>query len=244
MSTSVQSESLGHLPEGPWAFDESVAGCFDDMLLRSIPQFAVMRQACTDLARAFRTMHSDVVDIGCSLGGAIAPLVHEEAWKANRFVGLEVSGPMLERARQRFAQSIEQGKVDLRPWDLRDGYPADLHASVTFSILTVQFTPIEHRLRLLDDIYRSTLPGGVLLFVEKLLGASATIDRVMVERYYAFKEESGYTREEIERKRLSLEGVLVPMPARFNEELLRSVGFRQVDCFWRWFNFAGWLAIK
>ena len=59
-----------------------------------------------------------------------------------------------------------------------------------------------------------------------------------------FSYENGYSAEEIERKRLSLEGVLVPVTARMNEDLLRSAGFDQVDCFWRWANFAGWLAIR
>ena len=52
------------------------------------------------------------------------------------------------------------------------------------------------------------------------------------------------TREEINRKRFALEGVLVPVTARWNEELLNGAGFRQVDSIWRWMNFAGWVAIK
>jgi tRNA (cmo5U34)-methyltransferase len=78
----------------------------------------------------------------------------------------------------------------------------------------------------------------------EVIGASAGLDRNFVNLYYDFKQASGYTREEIERKRLSLEGVLVPVTARWNEELLRTAGFRHVDCFWRWMNFAGWIAVK
>jgi tRNA (cmo5U34)-methyltransferase len=48
----------------------------------------------------------------------------------------------------------------------------------------------------------------------------------------------------IDRKRLSFEGVLVTVTARSNKELLRSVGFTQVDCFWHWMNFAGWVAVR
>ncbi|GAB7188362.1 hypothetical protein ATKI12_8193 [Kitasatospora sp. Ki12] len=29
-----------------------------------------------------------------------------------------------------------------------------------------------------------------------------------------------------------------------NVELLGQAGFQRVDCFWRWMNFAGWIAVK
>jgi tRNA (cmo5U34)-methyltransferase len=53
-----------------------------------------------------------------------------------------------------------------------------------------------------------------------------------------------YSQDEIARKALSLEGVLVPITAKANRDLLKGAGFARVDCFWRWCNFAGWLAIK
>ena len=77
-----------------------------------------------------------------------------------------------------------------------------------------------------------------------MLGDSADIDNLMTKIYYDFKRSNGYTEDQIQRKRLSLEGVLVPVTAKWNEELLRMAGFRQVDCFYRWQNFAGWMAIK
>ena len=44
------STSVGHMPGEKWAFDEAVAGCFDDMLARSIPQYDVMRDAVARIA--------------------------------------------------------------------------------------------------------------------------------------------------------------------------------------------------
>jgi DUF1680 family protein len=31
---------------------------------------------------------------------------------------------------------------------------------------------------------------------------------------------------------------------KWNEDMLKTAGFRKVDCFWRYLNFAGWIAIK
>jgi tRNA (cmo5U34)-methyltransferase len=224
-----------------WQFDGSVTEVFDNMLVRSIPQYDVMRQAVFDLGASFVTPDTAVVDLGCSRGEALAPFV--ERFTANRFVGVEVSEPMLDAVRARFARQIAAGTVDIRKLDLRTDYPRD-RASLTLAVLTIQFTPIEYRQRIVRTIFEHTVPGGAFIFVEKILGSTALVDELFVARYYDMKARNGSTTEQIERKRLALEGVLVPVTARWNEDLLRDAGFRQVECFWRWFNFAGWIGIK
>lgn len=238
----MSPSSLDHVPEpgARWAFDEGVTACFDDMLRRSIPQYEVMRAAVADLAVYYAQPGTDVVDLGCSRGEAMAPLVRRLAGEDMRFLGVEVSPPMREAARERFAR---EGNVELLATDLREGYPA-CRASVTLCVLTLQFTPIEHRQRILRDAYARTVPGGALVLVEKVLGASAGIDAAEVALYYDLKRANGYPQASIDQKRRSLEGVLVPVTARWNEELLRGAGFAEVDGFWRWMNFAGWVAVK
>jgi tRNA (cmo5U34)-methyltransferase len=230
------------MPAGPWAFDADVAACFDDMLARSIPQYDVMRRTCFDLGRRFVRPKSDIVDLGCARGEALEPFIRQFGCH-NRFVGVDVSGPMLDAARRRYRCHVDNGTVEIRDEDLRRGYPP-VRASLTLCVLTLQFTPIEYRHRIVREIYKATIPGGALVLVEKVLGASADLDAAMVDLHHAMKAENGYPPEAIARKRLSLEGVLVPVTARWDEELLRAAGFGQVDCFWRWSNFAGWLAIR
>ncbi len=156
---------------------------------------------------------------------------------------IEVSEPMIQAARKRFEGYITCGVVDIRRMDLRNAYPPE-KASVTLAILSLQFIPIEYRQKILRSIYRHTIPGGALIVVEKVLGNSAEIDETMVNLYYQLKRDNGYSQDSIDRKRMSLEGVLVPVTARMNEELIQSAGFIRIDCFWRWMNFAGWLAVK
>lgn len=229
-------------PEGAWTFDAEVTAAFDDMLRRSIPQYDVMRQAVFDLGCRYVQRSTDIVDLGCSRGEAFAPFI-DKFGVSNRYIGIEVSEPMLVAARERFSGLIKTGYVDIRNFDLRTGYPP-VKASLTLSVLTLQFTPIEYRHRILRDIFKSTAAGGALILVEKVIGNDADIDARMVDLYYQMKGENGYSQESIDRKRHSLEGVLVPVTAAWNEDLMRQAGFAHVDCFWRWMNFAGWLAIK
>jgi tRNA (cmo5U34)-methyltransferase len=233
--------SLGHLPGQRWAFDESVTHVFDDMLERSIPQYHEMRRLCFDVGSLFVQPQTEIVDLGCSRGEALVPFM-ERYGANNRYLGLDVSEPMLDAARQRFA-SWPESIVRIRSFDLRTGFPS-CDASLILSALTLMFIPINYRQRIVQDAYDALRPDGALIVVEKVLGSSAQTDRLMVNRYHRMKAENGYSSGEIERKRLALEGVQVPVTAAWNEDLLHAAGFRRVECFWRWMNFAAWVGVK
>lgn len=224
------------LASGRWEFDAEVTAVFDDMLARSIPDYWGMRRTTTELATRFAQPGTAVVDLGCSRGASLRPVI-EAVGVACTYVGVEVSEPMRAAAEKCVPEATI---LDL---DLRDEYPA-APASVTLAVLTLQFVPIEYRQRIISDAYRQTVDGGCLLLVEKVLGADAYTDRILVETYLLRKGENGYTPEQIAAKRRSLEGVLVPVTAQWNVDLLSNAGFRSIDCYWRHLNFAAWIAVK
>lgn len=238
----MSEPSLGHVPAGErWEFDAEVVRVFDDMLERSIPQYQAMRASVSAIAAAhFGPFGGRLLDLGCSRGAAMAAV--REIRKDATLVGLEVSPPMLEAARERFAGDE---RADVLEHDLRVVLPPELQRfDVVLSVLTLQFVPLEHRQRVVRDAYRALVPGGVFIVVEKILGASADLNELFIDLYLEEKRRAGYSQEEIDRKKAALEGVLVPVTARWNEELLAGAGFSQVDCFWRWMNFAGWIAVR
>ena len=228
------------MPDGKWQFGEEETRVFDDMLTRSIPQYSVMREACFDVACSFVRKGTDIVDLGCSRGEAIYELL-QKFQTENQFVGVEISQPMLAALRRRFAPWINCGTVRICEMDLRGDFPP-CRASVIQSVLTLQFTPTNYRPAILQRVYDHLLPGGAFILVEKLLGGSARINELMVDTYHALKAEHGYSQDQIERKQLALEGVLVPVDAHTNEHWLERTGFKQFDCFWRWMTFAAWVA--
>ena len=242
MTTLAHSRAPAVPEPQRWTFDAAVAACYADMLARSIPQYHVMREAVTNLTQRFARPHTTVLDLGCSTGGALAPII-EQVGANNAYLGVDMSEPMLLAARQHLAAPIASGICAVEDCDLRHAYP-DVQASVTLAILTLQFIPLEYRQQLVQRMYAHTLPGGACIIVEKVLGSSAAIDDLMVETYYAMKSANLYSQDDIQQKRAALEGVLVPLTAHWNEDLLRAAGFRQIDCFWRWMNFTGWVAIK
>lgn len=235
--TETRDETV---PTGRWTFDDEVTEAFDDMLERSIPAYTEMRRLVTELAVDRYDHENDVIDLGCSRGEALARILAELPHARSRFIGVEISEPMAEAARDRFSAD---DRVRILRSDLRKGLGNMLRPCVTLAVLTLQFVPIEHRQRLVQTVYDQTTDGGAFVVVEKILGATAELDDLFVRRYLEMKRQHGYTEEQIDRKRLALEGVLVPVTADWNRDLLARAGW-SVDGFWRHLNFAGWIGVK
>ena len=144
-------------------------------------------------------------------------------------------------AQKRFKDS--KSRVEIIDMDLRINFPRD-PTSVVLSVLTLQFIPIEYRQKIVKQVYDCLIPGGAFILVEKVLGSDAVINEILVKEYYDLKGKNGYTEEQINTKRRALEGILVPVTSKWNEEILAKSGFQSVDSFWRNLNFVGWVAIK
>lgn len=220
-----------------WSFDSEVTSCFDDMLVRSIPDYYTMRYLVGEIGKKQITSKDDViVDLGCSTGGSIAPF----AELGNEIHGIEISEPMFNECTERF-KCYPQIKISRQ--NIVDDFPK-IKARLIMSILTIQFTPIEERWRIIKNIYDNLEKDGCFIFVEKVLATSAESDELFTEVYYDMKRKNKYSEEQIQNKRKSLSGVLVPVSANENRNFLQETGFKRIECFWRCLNFAGWIAYK
>src|SRR4051812_45320681 len=110
------------MPNGRWTFDAEVTEAFDDMLARSIPNYYDMRRLVTEaavwhVARARSEGRSPlVVDLGCSRGAALQPVVDRLEDRAS-YVACDVSDPMLDACRTRFDRWRQAGVFDVRRHD-------------------------------------------------------------------------------------------------------------------------------
>lgn len=227
--------------EGDWEFNEDVADAFDDMLQRSIPQYDVMRDAVLDVATELAPRRTELsfLDLGTSRGEVLDRFVRRFGARG-RYVGVEISEPMAAIAERRQADVFN---VEIRRDDLREGLPYGETFDVVTAVLTLCFIPVEHRQRLLWDVYRAMPSDGVLIVVEKTTAPSPEIEAAYTTWYRKLKHGNGYSTESIERKAAALEGVLVPVSTAMTEELLHGAGFSLVETFWRWGPFVGWVAL-
>ena len=228
------------IPEGTWEFDNEVASVFPDMLKRSIPDLDGMRELIQHMvSQYFIDDEIIVTDIGCSDGQQIELMLAKTSkWK---FAGVDVSSPMVDKAKAKFEGN---SRVEILEGDIRDVADILPMSDVVLVVLTMQFIPVEYRQLLMKKIYNHMVPSGILIFVEKTLGPTPLISEWMIDAYHNWKIQNGYSQEQVDAKRKSLEHALVPYTVQQNEALLKSCGFSDYEIFWKYMNFCGWVAVR
>ena len=224
-----------------FSFNAETAEVFEDMLDRSVPGYREIQRMICELASDFAVDGTNVYDLGCSTGTTIRNL--DAIPQQVRLVGVDSSQAMLDKASHAFSASALRHPYSLVCRNLNEGAQV-AEASVVVMSLTLQFVRPLHRERVLRDIHGGLHDDGCLILVEKVLGEESLLNRLFIQHYHEFKQRNGYSEIEIARKREALENVLLPYRLKENEEMLRQVGFRGVDVFFKWYNFAGVLALK
>lgn len=229
-----------------FAFDERVAGVFDDMVARSVPFYHEIQRLQADLIMDFLPEKAGVVcDLGCSTGTTLDYLTRHPHCPADaHFIGLDNSAPMLAKAADKLSAQMATGQVSLRLGDLAKlaGLPA---CHVLILNWALQFVRPIDREGLLKTLFQTLEPGGILLLSEKILAKDPLLNRLYINHYLQFKKaRSGYTDTENQRKREALENVLIPYRLDENMALLERAGFRHCDSYFQWFNFVCIIAVK
>lgn len=223
-------------------FGANVASVFDDMVNRSVPYYGEMQRMMAELAADHAREGSDVYDLGCSTGTTMVGM-NTLVNPGIRFVGIDDSAEMLDKCRSKLTELGFTRPFDLRCADLNQGVQIE-NASVVVLCLTLQFVRPIYRERLIKDIYKGLNPGGALILIEKILAEESSFNRDFIRYYYNYKRRNQYSELEISQKREALENVLIPYKLSENISLLRDQGFAHCEVFFKWYNFAGLIAVK
>ena len=223
-------------------FGEKTASVFDDMVSRSVPFYGELQRMTCELAADFAVPGTALCDLGCATGTTLR-LLHDTVEPGVSFVGIDNSEEMLSKARDKLASIEGERQIDLVLADLNEAGGIK-NASVAIMLLTLQFIRPLYRERVIKAIYDNMNEDGCLIVVEKILSEHSLLNRMFIKYYYDMKRRNGYSAVEIAQKREALENVLIPYRAEENVALLKGSGFRQVDEFFRWYNFAAFIAIK
>ncbi|HEY7714726.1 MAG TPA: methyltransferase domain-containing protein [Candidatus Binatia bacterium] len=223
---------------GEWRFDQDVSKAFDSHVRKSVPFYDEIQRMVIELSEYFVRDQSVVYDLGSSTGTTIQLLAEAHAGKEDvQFIGIDVSEFMINEARKKMTRA----NVQFHHKNIMD---MDFSPPANFmtALFTLQFLTFADRRKLLTQIKQGLIEGGAFLFVEKVCAEHSSFEDIWMELYWDFKRRQGLTPEQIVEKANSIRGVLKPLTVEENRELLRQTGFSRVEIFFKWYNWAGFLA--
>ena len=186
-----------------------------------------------------------VLDLGCGDGLLLATVL--EAFPESEGVGVDYSPPMLEQARTRlaaFAARAAVAEADLAAPAWREAVRGPFDAVVSgFAIHHLQD---DRKRALYCEVFDLLADGGTFVNCEHVASATPRVeemfDDAMTDHLWRRRQERGedVTREQVRKEFLQRPDRAANILAPVEEQCrwLRAIGFRDVDCFWKYFELA------
>jgi cyclopropane fatty-acyl-phospholipid synthase-like methyltransferase len=221
-----------------------VAGAFLDERSVQIPDRARQLEVMLRLLRAAPRQPGCVLDLGCGDGLLLATVL--EAFPEATGVAVDFSPLMLERARQRLANFGSRAavvEVDLATPDWLRSVPA---VDAVVSGFAIHHLPHERKRALYAEIFGLLTPGGAFVNCEHVSSPTprveALFDQAMADHLFARRRERGeaVSLEQVHQEYLTRPDRAANILASVEEQCrwLVEIGFRDVDCFWKYFELA------
>ena len=219
-------------------FDKEVADVFDDMIDRSVPFYKENINLSINIIKNYLKENDKILDLGSSTGTFLIKLaqIHNNL----NLIGIDNSSAMIQKASSKakaFGVDINFIENDFLNYDFKIN-------KLISANYTIQFIRPIKREKLIKKIYNSLEDNGIFLMSEKLISEDKKLNKILIDEYYNYKKEKGYSEYEIAKKREALENVLIPYSELENREMLLNAGFKHIEVIFRWCNFATFLAFK
>jgi tRNA (cmo5U34)-methyltransferase len=225
--------------EKKFEFDQAVASVFDDMLSRSVPFYDEVRKLVISLILAEQKEDRKVLDLGSSTAKFLLDL-HSKMHTNMKLKGIDNSQAMLDRAEQKcqaFGANIELELADMLTYKYCE-------EDVIVANYTLQFIRPMQRVELIKKLYDGLKDDGIFIFSEKVVFEDKKLDKDLIDVYYDYKKEQGYSEYEIAQKREALENVLIPFTIKENIQMCKDAGFKNIETVFQWANFVTFIVKK
>jgi tRNA (cmo5U34)-methyltransferase len=179
------------------------------------------------LAAAACTPHAKrILDIGCGAGNNSLKLL--QLINPLDCDLIDLSKPMLDRAKERIA-AVNRGEIRIFNQDIRSVDLPDAHYDIIIAAAVLHHLRDDHDWAdVFSKIFALTAPGGSVWITDFVWHENSAVARMMWERYGLYLESAGGP--ELKKKVFDyIDKEDSPRPVSFQLDLLRKVGFFEVD---------------
>lgn len=217
-----------------WEFNEEVAQCFDQHVRQSVFMYDEFHKSIIKMSNWFIEDNTNILDVGTSTGELLMKLPYNETCN---YIGIDVEDGMINKAKEKLGEKYKLQLGDILDYKITN-------CSLITMVLVLQFIKNKDKELALQNIYNSLNKGGAFMFVDKVKTPILDIHDMYNDLYYDFKRENDLTDTEILDKNVSLRGVQKCLTVEENIQLMKNVGFKNIDIFLKYNNFVGIIAIK
>ena len=221
-----------------FTFNGDVANVFGDMVNRSVPGYEFLIENIGVLSKKFYQPNTKIYDLGSSLCACSLSILEKVQNTDVQIYAVDSSKAMIDICKK----SIDRKEIKFINSDILDVEMNN--SSIVILNLTLQFILVKKRTELLKKIFSQLNDNGIIIITEKIK-LDKTSDDIFFKNFHDFfKENNGYTKEEIDRKKIALSETMIIESEQIHEERFKDIGCKK---FYKWFqcyNFVSWVLIK
>ena len=221
-----------------FTFNNDVANVFGDMVNRSVPGYEFLIENIGVLSKKFYQPNTKIYDLGSSLCACSLSILEKVRNTEVQIYAVDSSKAMIDICKK----SIDRKEIKFINSDISDVEMNN--SSIVILNLTLQFILVNKRTELLKKIFSQLNDNGIIIITEKIKLDKISDDVFFKNFHDFFKENNGYTKEEIDRKKIALSETMIIESEQIHEERFKSIGCKK---FYKWFqcyNFVSWVLIK
>jgi len=213
-------------------FDFNTIDNFNEHISKSIPNYDILLNSLVRLSKYFIVNKYSVYDLGCSTATLLFEL--SKLYPNIKKIGIDNSANILPEEHSK--------DITFLLHDLNKGITLE-SSCLVFSIFTLQFLDRGIRQDIINEVYNKLCVGGAFIVAEKTYADSAITQDIFTFTYYDFKK-SEFTEKEILDKEKDLRSILRPNRSDVNLKMLKNAGFSNIEKFYKYFMFEGYICIK
>ena len=226
--------------ENNWVFDKNVSKVFDKHVKQSIPFYNNFQKQVAKISEFYLKDSSIIYDIGCSTGNFILELNKLKRKKLN-IIGIDKSRDMIKIAESK-THKIKRNNLEFIQSNI---FEVNLKkADLIICTLMLPFFSHAEQKKLLKKIFKNLKIGGAAIFLNKSISSHPNFENIFNQLYNDFKIDQGIDPSDVLKKTKSLRSVHTLNTANDDYYMLKKIGFKKIDIFFKYLNFTGFITEK